>query len=361
MFKHESKLYRCAIDIYIARVYLFQLLRSETWVAEYLPLIESPIESLSLLDIKELFDKTEYTDLPNEVYFFSNTNNIPLDNTLALDKFPKLFTGIKECSLDGDGLLVLSSFQIQHYDLYNSFGKLIYENCHDLNLVYSNKFLARSLPNVESYGFNLYEIITHTDEFHLNLIHKYDDIGIRINEVFQVSQRDTFFLKEIHSNLHQVVIIPKISDSSYQRIFNERNIEEAISCLRESPLLYTLYPNSIRENIVVLKTIFNCHVNLNGFVTMFNVQLENILSKLEILELIKTKKLNLLFLKNRVQIDNDILEIAAKNDDYFLEYVNEIAPQLFSNRNLMELVSQNTIVFNETSHLDHDNNQDLPF
>ncbi len=359
MFKRVSQLYRCSIDLYIARVYLFQLLKSETWYVEYLPFIERPIESLSLMEIKELFDQTEFANFPSEVYFFSNTNDIPRDNTI--DKFPKLFTGIKECSIDGDGLFVLSCFQIQHYDLYNSFGKLIYGNCHDLNLVYSNRFLARSLPNLESHGFDLYEIITHSDEFHLNLIHKYDDCGIRINEVFQVSQRDTFFFEAIYSNLHQVVIIPKISDSSYQRIFNEGNIEEAIFCLRQSPLLYTLYNNSIRENIAVLKTIFNCHVNLNGFVTMFNVQLGSILSKLEILELIKTKKLNLLFLENRVQIDNDILEIAAKNDDYFLEYVKEIAPQLFSNRNLMELVSQNKIVFNETSHLDQDNNQDLPF
>lgn len=344
---------------YIARVYLLQLLRSETWYVEYLPQFEGPIESLSLKEIKELFNKTEYTDLPNELFFFSNTNSIPYEKDL--NKFPKLFTGIKECSIDGDGLLVLSSFQIQHYDLYNSFGSLIYENCHDLNLVYSNKFLARSLPNIESYGFDLYEIITHSNEFNLNLINKYDDIGIRINEVFQVSQRDTFFLKKNHSNLHQVLITPKISNISYHRIFKEGNIEEAISCLRESPLLYTIYPNSIRENFVVLKSIFNSTINLNGFITMSNIQMGNILTKLEILELIKTKKLNLLFLENRVQIDNDILEIAAKNDDYFLEYVKEISPQLFSNQNLMELVSQNTIVFNETSNLDQDNNQDLPF
>jgi hypothetical protein len=100
---------------------------------------ELDIGAYNLAQIKNLMGSY----FPNKLFYFSDINLLFND----IEIFPRLFSGIVQCSHELGGIVVMESYGCQNYSLHIKNGDLLLVHCHDIVLGENGMVVFRSYRN----------------------------------------------------------------------------------------------------------------------------------------------------------------------------------------------------------------------
>jgi hypothetical protein len=353
------RLVKRSLDLNLAKVYVRQLIEHSIWCSEAenaLVQLGKEIEELTEADLSMLFPTDFHVGLPPFVYYFDDGNEI----TEYLDgsEYPILFTNVLGISYDMGGLLKLQLCESQNYSLYSFMGDYIFGPCNDLELLANAKFMARQIEDEMPVGFCVYQITKNEDtalgvhtEYNVELVQNLGEYNFLINCQLTINGRDTLDFENLNNGYLQnslsreaakemllTINADKITSRELRSHFRS-DIELAAIAILRNHRAYTLLDKNIQENPVILRLLFfNCN-SLNKYIVEYNMNPLDFLHFDEIVNLIKNNSLSIYFLPQALHTNRLLLEAAARNDEYFLQFVDICAPHLKKDQKLMCLAA----------------------
>jgi len=355
------------------RAYLFQLTESKlNFSLDILDELNSnyfvngvlDLSRISLAEIRFLLYR--HNILPDKIFYFNSIAKLQKktfsikEKGLPFDKYPPIFTNIKEASFDSGGLIILEYFEKKLYKIHEPKGNSITDFCQDLDFLTESRFVSRSYNSKSGFSINKYQF----SKLKVTCLKIFDDPILEYAFLPYLSRRDKVYVnyspnkitlqdnKNLDNfNWEQSIEIKDVEESFLKKIHRhssnfsflstsvQNNKVFILKALNNKCKIYNYLSDSLKVDLEILKTSLK-ETDLDGNVILLLP--EYLLNDEELLLLSisgKQNKLNL-FSKFPLKFKNDynFIAKAISVNGLLLNYVNQ---DFKNNKKLVQLAIMN--------------------